>query len=120
MECLASIPMISSSGYDTAEKEWKSNEDINNSSNNTIMETKEQLADNWYEENKFKSDCPRDKQSFIEGFSAKTKLTDKIILNTLNKLRSELSNEQTPKLGRTANFEKQVYYKACIEVLLEI
>ena len=35
------------------------------------METKEQLADNWYEENKFKSDCPRDKQSFIEGYRRK-------------------------------------------------
>ena len=85
-----------------------------------ITEIKEQLVDKWYEENKFKSDCPRDKQSFIEGFRASKKSTDKIILDTLNKLRSELSNEQTPKLGRTANFEKQVYYKACIEVLLEI
>lgn len=84
------------------------------------METKEQLADNWYEENKFKSDCPRDKQSFIEGFRASKKSTDKIILDTLNKLRSELSNEQTPKLGRTANFEREVHYRACIEVLLEI
>ena len=84
------------------------------------METKEQLADNWYEENKFKSDCPRDKQSFIEGFSAKTKLTDKIVLDSLNKYKSSLANEQIPKLGRTANFEKEVHYRACIEVLLEI
>lgn len=84
------------------------------------METKEQLADNWYEENKFKSDCPRDKQSFIEGFSANKKLTDKIILDSLNKYKSSLANEQIPKLGRTANFEKQVHYRACIEVLLEI
>lgn len=84
------------------------------------METKEQLADKWYEENKFKSDCPRDKQSFIEGFCANKKLTDKIILNSLNKYKSSLANEQITKLGRTANFEKQVHYKACIEVLLEI
>lgn len=85
-----------------------------------ITEIKEQLVDKWYEENKFKSDCPRDKQSFIEGFSAKTKLTDKIILDSLNKYKSSLANEQIPKLGRTANFEKQVHYRACIEVLLEI
>lgn len=84
------------------------------------METKEQLVDKWYEENKFKSDCPRDKQSFIEGFSANKKLTDKIILDSLNKYKSSLANEQIPKLGRTANFEKQVHYRACIEVLLEI
>ena len=84
------------------------------------METKEQLADNWYEENKFKSNCPRDKQSFIEGFRASKKLTDKIVLDSLNKYKSNLSNEQTPKLGRTANFEREVHYRACIEVLLEI
>ena len=84
------------------------------------METKEQLADKWYEENKFKSDCPRDKQSFIEGFRASKKLTDKIVLDSLNKYKSSLANEQIPKLGRTANFEKQVHYRACIEVLLEL
>lgn len=85
-----------------------------------MRETKEQLADKWYEENKFKSDYPRDRQSFIEGFSANKKLTDKIILDSLNKYKSSLANEQIPKLGRTANFEKEVHYRACIEVLLEI
>ena len=84
------------------------------------METKEQLADNWYEENKFKSDCPRDKQSFIEGFSAKTKLTDKIILDTLNKYRSNLSNAQRVKLTKIVNEEKVKLLKSQIELLLEI
>ena len=84
------------------------------------METKEQLADKWYEENKFKSDYPRDKQSFIEGFSAKTKLTDKIILDTLNKLRSELSTVQRVKLTKIVNEGKVKFLKSQIELLLEI
>ena len=85
-----------------------------------ITEIKEQLVDKWYEENKFKSDCPRDKQSFIEGFSAKTKLTDKIILNTLNKLRSELSTVQRVKLTKIVNEGKVKFLKSQIELLLEI
>ena len=54
------------------------------------METKEQLIE----------------EAFIEGFSAKTKLTDKIILNTLNKLRSELSTVQRVNLTKIVNEEK--------------
>ena len=68
------------------------------------METKEQLIE----------------EAFILGFSANKKLTDKIVLDSLNKYKSNLSNEQTPKLGRTANFEREVHYRACIELLLEI
>ena len=85
-----------------------------------ITEIKEQLVDKWYEENKFKSDCPRDKQSFIEGFSAKTKLTDKIITDTLNKLRSDLANEQRVKLTKIVDYEKVKLLESQIEVLLEI
>ena len=85
-----------------------------------ITEIKEQLVDKWYEENKFKSDCPRDKQSFIEGFSAKTKLTDKIILDSLNKYKSSLSNEQRVKLTKIVNYEKVKLLESQIEVLLEI
>ena len=90
------------------------------------METKEQLADKYtfmeyIDYGDLNDNAEKQiKEAFIEGFRASKKSIDKIILDTLNKLRSELSNEQTPKLGRTANFEKQVYYKACIEVLLEI
>ena len=54
------------------------------------METKEQLIE----------------EAFILGFSAKTKLTDKIILNTLNKLRSELSTVQRVNLTKIVNEEK--------------
>ena len=85
-----------------------------------ITEIKEQLVDKWYEENKFKSDCPRDKQSFIEGFSAKTKLTDKIITDSLNKLRSELSTVQRVKLTKIVDYEKVKLLESQIEVLLEI
>lgn len=85
-----------------------------------MRETKEQLVDKWYEENKFKSDCPRDKQSFIEGFSENKKLTDKIILDSLNKLRSELSTVQRVKLTKIVNEEKVKLLKSQIEVLLEI
>ena len=85
-----------------------------------ITEIKEQLVDKWYEENKFKSDCPRDKQSFIEGFSANKKLTDKIILDSLNKYKSSLANEQRVKLTKIVNYEKVKLLESQIEVLLEI
>lgn len=59
-------------------------------------------------------------ENYLFGFSAKQKQTDKIILDLLNKHRSKLSNEQTPKLGRTANYEKTTSYKAYIEVLTQL
>lgn len=59
-------------------------------------------------------------QAFMDGFSAKQKQTDKILLDTLNKYRSYLSNEETPKLAKTANFERITSYKAYIEVIQEI
>ena len=68
------------------------------------METKEQLIE----------------EAFIFGFSAKTKLTDKIILNTLNKLRSELSTVQRVNLTKIVNEEKVKLLKSQIELLLEI
>lgn len=92
------------------------------------MKTKKKLIEEYldflYAE--FKNDemyAPDVRQSmadFSTGFSASKKLTDKIILDLLNKYRSKQSNEQIPKLGKTANFEKEVHYKACIEVLLEL
>ena len=90
------------------------------------METKEQLADKYtfmeYIDYGDLNDNAKKqiKEAFIEGFRASKKLTDKIVLDSLNKYKSNLSNEQTPKLGRTANFEREVHYRACIEVLLEI
>lgn len=60
------------------------------------------------------------KEAFTEGFRVNKKVTNQIVLDSLNKYRSWLSNEQIPKLGRTANFEKEVYYKACIEILSEL
>lgn len=83
-----------------------------------MRETKEQLAEKYAEEQN--SAYTNDYYGFIEGFRANKKLTDKIVLDSLNKYKSNLSNEQIPKLGRTANFEREVHYRACIEVLLEI
>lgn len=68
------------------------------------METKEQLIE----------------EAFILGFSANKKLTDKIILNTLNKLRSELSTVQRVNLTKIVNEEKVKLLKSQIELLLEI
>jgi hypothetical protein len=59
-------------------------------------------------------------EAFLEGFSAHKKLTEKILLDLLNKYRSELQDESRIKLGRTPNFEKEVSYRAYIQVLLEI
>jgi hypothetical protein len=54
---------------------------------------------------------------FLGGFREKT---DKIVMDLLNKYRSELSFEETHKLGRTANYEKTVSYRAYIEILKEL
>lgn len=59
-------------------------------------------------------------KGFISGFSRRKEIEQKIITDTLNKYRSWLSSEQTPKLGRTANYEKEVSYKAYIEILEEL
>lgn len=69
-----------------------------------MRETKEQLAED----------------AFILGFRANKKLTDKIITDSLNKLRSDLSNEQRVKLTKIVNHEKVKLLESQIEVLLEI
>ena len=69
-----------------------------------MQETKEQLIED----------------AFIRGFSANKKLTDKIITDTLNKLRSDLANEQRVKLTKIVNYEKVKLLESQIEVLLEI
>jgi hypothetical protein len=72
---------------------------------------------------KYRSRSIDDESSFNDfeaGFLSAKKEFNQTVLDSLNKYKSELSQEQTPKLGRTDNFEKQVYYKACIEVLLKL
>jgi len=59
-------------------------------------------------------------EAHTSGFHANKKLTYKIILDTLNKLRSELSTVQRVKLTKIVNEEKVRLLKSQIEVLLEI
>lgn len=61
-----------------------------------------------------------DSENYLLGFSARKEIEQKILTDTLNKYRSKLSEEQIPKLGRTANYEKEVSYKAYIEIIEEI
>jgi hypothetical protein len=82
--------------------------------------TVEEQAKEFVENNKFKSDFPADYMSFIFGFRAKQKETDKIILDTLNKYRSALSNEEKVKLTKVISKEKIDLLKAKINVLLEL
>ena len=83
-----------------------------------MRETKEQLAEKYAEEQN--SAYTNDYYGFIEGFRANKKITDKIILDTLNKLRSELSTVQRVKLTKIINEEKVKLLESQIEVLLEI
>lgn len=69
-----------------------------------MRETKEQLTED----------------AFILGFRANKKLTDKIITDSLNKLRSELSTVQRVKLTKIVDYEKVKLLESQIEVLLEI
>ena len=59
-------------------------------------------------------------QSFIEGFLCREKEVKKVLRDTLNKYKSHLQQETQPKLGRTSNFEKDVSYRAYIEIIKEI
>ena len=83
-----------------------------------MQETKEQLAEKYASEQN--SAYTNDYYGFIEGFSANKKLTDKIILDSLNKLRSELSTVQRVKLTKIINQGKVKLLKSQIELLLEI
>ncbi len=60
------------------------------------------------------------KESFILGFSRRKEIEQKIIADMSNKYKSWLSEEQTPKLDKTANYERLTSYRAYIEVLEEI
>jgi len=60
------------------------------------------------------------KEAFLEGFSVHKKLIDKILLDILNKYRSDLSNEQRIKLDKTLNEDKIATLEAKIEALLEL
>lgn len=64
----------------------------------------------------------RDKieEAFTTGFSASKRITDKIILDILNKLRSELSNAERVKLTKVINKEKIELLKAQIDPLLKL
>jgi hypothetical protein len=87
-------------------------------------ELSEEYIDFLYKESKddemYSPEVTQSKLDFIQGFLAKQNQTDKIILDLLNKHRSNLATEETPKLGRTANYEKTTSYKAYIEILTEL
>ncbi len=57
---------------------------------------------------------------FINGFAARKEIEQKVIMDNLNKYRSWLSQEETPKLDKTANYERITSYRAYIEVLEEL
>lgn len=61
-----------------------------------------------------------DELGFLAGFRAKQKDTDKIILDSLNKLRSNLADEEKVKLTKVISQDKIELLKAQINVLLEI
>ena len=59
-------------------------------------------------------------QSFCSGFLCREKEVKKIILDKLNKLRSDLSTEQKVKLTKVISKEKIEALKLQIKVLIEI
>lgn len=59
-------------------------------------------------------------QSFVEGFLCREKEVKKVLRDTLNKYKSHLQQETAPKLSKTPNYEKEVSYRAYIEILEEI
>lgn len=85
------------------------------------MKTREQLAEDFSESSSIYESAKDDTYfGFIHGFSARQKQTDKIILDALNKLRSELSNVERVKLTKVINKEKIELLKAQIDTLLKL
>lgn len=58
--------------------------------------------------------------SFIEGFDCGIEATVELLKDKRNKYNSWLSDETKRKLGKTANFERVVTYKAYIEMIDEL
>lgn len=48
------------------------------------------------------------------------KETEKVLRDTLNKYKSLYKEETRPKLFRTPNYEKEVSYRAYIEIIIEL
>lgn len=61
-----------------------------------------------------------DELGFIAGFLCREKEVNKIILDKLNKLRSDLSAEQKVKLTKIISKDKIEALKLQIEILIEI
>ena len=86
-----------------------------------VLKQKEMArAHNFIDREEQNSAYTNDYYGFIEGFRANKKLTDKIILDSLNKYKSSLANEQRVKLTKIVNYEKVKLLESQIEVLLEI
>lgn len=58
--------------------------------------------------------------SFIEGFDCSLLSTIEVLKDKRNKYNSWLADETKRKLGKTANFERVVTYKAYIQVIDEL
>lgn len=72
---------------------------------------------------KYRSKSTEEEGSYYDfeaGFSAAKKEFNKLILDSLNQYKSELSQEQTPKLGKIINQEKIKVLNSQIEVLLKL
>lgn len=59
-------------------------------------------------------------EAFVTGFSANKKLTNKTLLDTLNKLRSDLQDETKPKLGKYLREDKIEVLKGQIQVIEQL
>jgi hypothetical protein len=84
--------------------------------------TTEQLAIEYYKKNVEGVPLTQDEviQSFVEGFLCREKEVKKIVLDKLNKMRSDLSDEQRQKLGKVIDKDKIEALKLQIGVLIEI
>ena len=59
-------------------------------------------------------------EEWYKGFSANKIQTEKLLKDLINKYNSNLKQLLTPKLSKTANYEREVSYRAYIEVIDEM
>lgn len=105
----------------TAERiSTETSQEIKDKANETV--TIKNKAIKYYKENVEGVPLTQDEviESFCSGFSRREKEVKKIILDKLNKLRSDLSNEQKVKLTKVISKDKIEALKLQIELLIEI
>lgn len=87
-----------------------------------MMKNKTELAKEYYKENVEGVPLTQDEviEAFCSGFLCRAKETEKVLRDTLNKYRADLSQVNHFKLDKTVNQELRIRLESKVEVLIEL